>query len=421
MKRQYCLRVTNHNISLPNELYTIVINYMINERKALLRFGLTCKSAYKSVNLNLKLWASITVKLQDWYFQRMSIPIQLGPPVVRDVPTTGYFNFKLIEGHARGKVCRGSMWYLKRPEFPGTWPNLDLTQPTIQFNDDELTRVAEFSKCQTRVQFMNKCMYCGNNVNILPVWGLRGKVCTLCLKTNLISSAVLYYEYGINFVDIMDRIAGRVYYYRYSDELGSSYIFSYNKIDHTLPHHELKKLVFFWVPHLKQVIDMELCRCQFREKCAAIRLIQARIKLVILKITIMSRNSFRLFRQRFDFFLSAKRMTLPTQRFYTARVYSDKDVHSAKRWISSAARKIKNLSELELKSMRTVQRSFLSFRGRIVLCNVCCPDDALDVLKMHELDRIRDVVQFKLPLCNSNLFFKWLDMIPAPAIKIESI
>jgi hypothetical protein len=233
------------------------------------------------------------------------------------------------------------------------------------------------------------------------------------MKHNLISSAVLYYEYGFDFMKHMHLIAGRVFYFQTSERKLILGMLSYNALDF-MPYYNVNhKLVFFWLPHLKTIMDIDAQRRAFKDKIFHCKLLQSKVRALCIRISIMAYGTPKLaHHHRYDFFLCAKKRSKRTKTFYTLHEIKKDELRITKTWICSAARKARQLIEPELRAMRIMQRAFLSFHGRMTIVNVSKPAFIIDRIKMREVLIKEETAKCRAPKGDGTLFLKWMDMVP---------
>ena len=121
------------------------------------------------------------------------------------------------------------------------------------------------------------CNCCGRRYNHQIIHQMKMRICAECRQEQYISNAVLYFEYGISFSDLIDRWQLFLRYLPVHDYRPSEIAtLSRNAID-VMPSCT-REVVFFWLPDLKSLFDMPALRVQQTERVAKINLLKAVFK-----------------------------------------------------------------------------------------------------------------------------------------------
>lgn len=120
-----------------------------------------------------------------------------------------------------------------------------------------------------------RCGMCGCRYRHEPYWSLRMRVCRLCMEANTVSSEELCFKYGVDYSDLILKAANKVFYFiavnsGKDDRVGMHYHHSTKWLSAEF-HHNRNYLHLFWVPHLRNLLDIPaLYQQQKKRKEAAV-------------------------------------------------------------------------------------------------------------------------------------------------------
>jgi len=121
------------------------------------------------------------------------------------------------------------------------------------------------------------CGCCGRRYNHTINHQMKMRICTECRQEQYVSNAVLYFEYGISFADVVERWGDFVRFIPVHNYKPSEIAtMSRNPID-VLPACT-REMVFFWLPDIKSLYDMPALRRQQRERVAKLNVIKAAVR-----------------------------------------------------------------------------------------------------------------------------------------------
>ena len=131
---------------------------------------------------------------------------------------------------------------------------------------------ATFSSYVRRVYALKhgtRCGVCGCRYRHEPYWSLRMRVCRLCMEGNTVSGDMLCRKYGVDYSDVIAQYHGKIFYYKcrtlFSDDRVSMHCMHERDITHTN-----STCYLFWLPHLRQFLDLpSLYKTQIERKKAA--------------------------------------------------------------------------------------------------------------------------------------------------------
>jgi hypothetical protein len=131
----------------------------------------------------------------------------------------------------------------------------------------------------TALKCVRCCGLCGSaRLATKPFWCLGMRLCRHCVQANLISSLVLYERYWITFAQpihgypsFVDAVCMNVFYFSTRLTPNQRIEFSCNRMD--FPG-GIRTVWFFWMPHLRNVLNMDKLEQEGREKHAAARVVR---------------------------------------------------------------------------------------------------------------------------------------------------
>jgi len=394
------------DVVVPADVITIIVQHLGHHQRSLLLFSMVCRASRDAVLGNHQLWFEILRRTEVHHFRHFRYA-RLGPAVVRDIPMSPYPNFKPVEGNPRGSQLHTPVEWCRRT---AEWPHKSTPDKTEPFTPPELEALAKFAIRRARIQTAHRCGLCGSRYHHTPVWGLGRRVCTACLKHNLVSSAALFHDYGFDFTQHMGQIAGRVFYFKLSDKRFIQFNLSHNPVDFRAENRA--NLVFFWRPHLDRVFDLQDFRAERRARADAISRVQALARALCVRLTLMQAGRPLANHATHAFFLKApERPKSSHVGFYSESPCPEDQRRLVANWLPKGC-KTRLLMEPELRAYRIVQRAFLAFRGRIMLPYVKNPAGVLERLRMHEALREEAVQKGSAPAGSGPLFLQWRDMAP---------
>lgn len=402
---------------LPPEIFQTIARFLLPSHCQLLRLAMTCRASRDGILRCHSLWYQALLSHSKAHFGGYGYSIH-GPAIVRSIPMMPYPNFKVVIGDLRATTPPPYLWYVRRQQ----WPHVVGASQTGEFTREETAAFAEHAVTRARLEHSLSCGLCGCKRGHLPVWGLGQRVCPDCLKANLVSSAALLLEYGYNFAHHADELAGRVYYFRQSHNVRfSSQNLTHNPVDFTVMGKV--DLVYFWMPHLAKVVDLEACRRAFKdpERRAAASDLAARARALATRLALGQKGGTFARAVAHKFYTTAKPESGRQGRFWTAAPLKQAEASMAdyaSRHGSVLLAKWKKGKDAEheevLAGRALLQRSFVAFRGRLSLPRVPCPDRVLRFLRTYEATRPTELLKPVVPsYYQTDLNFRqWQDLKP---------
>ena len=136
------------------------------------------------------------------------------------------------------------------------------------WTDEEKVDLACYYKRFVAQQYGSTCFLCGCSSYTKAVKTLQRRVCSLCLRTNLISNVVLELDYGVFITDVIRDWQQKVWFF--SVESKRSRVRDYTKDSRDLKY--LRRVQFlFWRPHVELLVDLESKKSVKMEKEASAR------------------------------------------------------------------------------------------------------------------------------------------------------
>ena len=137
------------------------------------------------------------------------------------------------------------------------------------------------------------CGMCGTRrYQTKPFWCLGKRICRQCVQANMVSSVVLYHRYWLAFNQpvqghrkFLDAIYMSVFFFQSQLTPLQRMDFSHEPLD--FRQGGIRTIWYFWMPHLRQILDMDRLEQEGREKLAASASIKgfARRSLILRSIT----------------------------------------------------------------------------------------------------------------------------------------
>jgi len=128
-----------------------------------------------------------------------------------------------------------------------------------------------------RLVYSTNCSMCGCRYGHSINHHVKVRMCRVCKQDKFISNAVLYYEYGIEFADIIRRWEPFVKFLPLHEYKPSEITtLSRNPID-VIPS-VTRDMVFFWLPDLESIYDMRAARTEQATRVASLNAIKAAVK-----------------------------------------------------------------------------------------------------------------------------------------------
>jgi hypothetical protein len=353
------------------------------------------------------LWFRLCVAEQKSYFGT-SMFSHVGPAVVRNLPMRPYPNFQRVEGSLRSTAPVPITWQLRRASW-GTLPG----QAGEDFSPDERRKLAGHALREARLNFGARCGLCGDKSKHVPVWGLGIRVCSKCLKENLVSGAALFHECGFDFNQRATELSGKVFYFREAfrpKQLAA--LLSHNPVD--FRQDGLRFHVFFWRPHLERVVDLEALRRQHRDpaRAEAARRLTGAVQALRVRL-FLAQKAKTLRVTDHSFHLRAPAAPLKRGGPYTVRPLTEAERHTVVQCMPLCCFR-RNLVQRELDARRLLQESFVGYRGRCTLPLAKFADSTLEKLRALEVLRADQIVVKRPPCFEASTyeFRAWLDMAP---------
>lgn len=127
------------------------------------------------------------------------------------------------------------------------------------------------------------CGMCGTTrYATRPFWSVGMRICKDCVRGNLISNTVLYERFWLTLdcpvqghKTFVDAIIGKVFFF-------SNTLTVHQRLDFTVDRMDFpggrRSLWFFWLPHLRTVLDMDGLAREAWEKSSAARTVRAQVR-----------------------------------------------------------------------------------------------------------------------------------------------
>lgn len=395
---------------VPHEIFKLIAERIAPNQAALLRFSMVCTGSRDAVLKDHQLWYRMLCDEQQAHFRSFKRS-NVGPAVVRSIPMSPYPNFKTVEGLSEGGTSATPfLWQINRL----SWPHLVSPAQTGEFTAAEMAAFAAHAVTCARLTHGSTCGVCGSRHRHFPVWGLGMRVCSPCMKDNLVSSAVLYVEHGVNYAEHCDALAGRVFYFRQSYSLvNMARNLTHNPVD----FREQCRMynVFFWLPHLRKVIDVDAAKLRHRDPArrAAANRIAAAARALVVRITIGQKGKTHSRFGNHHFYTRAPAQPKSAGGFHSAAPLADAEATLIDRNLPSSYSR-RTLVSVEEDARRLLQRSFLAFRGDLRLLPRRSAEATLERLRIMEATRGERLIKPLPPSLYASTaeFRKWLDMRP---------
>ena len=126
---------------------------------------------------------------------------------------------------------------------------------------------ADYVRRWLALLYGTRCGLCGCRFRHDIYWSLRMRVCHLCMAHNTISADALLDKYGLAHGEILTDIAGKVFYYQLRVSLTEDRAEFHGVRRKDLM--ERRQPYMFWLPHLRQIYDLEALRQGQRDRKAA--------------------------------------------------------------------------------------------------------------------------------------------------------
>lgn len=395
--------------SIPDDVWKMMLPYMTHSMRPVLMLSMVCRGARDAVLKDHEFWYQVCRRVQYHSFWGTSW-VNVGRPVVRDIPMTPYPNFKTIEGsEGRFGLTRGPWSWVRKQ---AGWPHLYGEKNFVEFSEDEKKALAQHMIRCARIQSAKSCGLCGSKTKHIEVWGLGCRACSACLKANLISSAALYADFGFDFMKRIEAIAGRVFYFRPTGRRDVVQYFSYNPVD--FRHESREHLVFFWKPHLEKhgIIQFAQARRDVQAKSGAARVLQAAVRALNTGVALMQKGRCYTSEASHCYLFSAKA--------WSSRGLlgpSDEEVRTVKQHLPPTY-KTRQLLEHELRARRILQAAFLRFHsGRPTLARAENKRGVVESLRTHEAVRETELRAHGPTRPYGDKFQSWLDCRPRETSK----
>jgi hypothetical protein len=225
-----------------------------------------------------------------------------------------------------------------------------LTVDRLPDSDDDPERRADalfvYRKI-TALTCVRCCGMCGSVRHATkPFWCLGMRLCRHCVQANLVSSLVLYERYWITFTQpvlthasFVDAVCMNVFFFSTRLTPNQRIEFSCNRMD--FPG-GIRTVWFFWMPHLRNVLDMDRLERLGQEKHAAARILRSH-----------ARRMLVLRAMRF----SAACRTVPT--------YAPEGVFTGKRDLRCIEHRLRKTELLDKSDMTFIQKMSCQLPGHL--------------------------------------------------------
>ena len=417
VKRARCARPrsTCSAALAPLEVFRLLAGNIAPHGGALLRLAMTCRAARDAILRDHALWFEVLRDAQVAHFRsRTWRSAYVGPAVVRSIPMSPYSNFKSMENDMHNTSSPPFLWQIQRLN----WPHLRSADKTGAFTPEETAAFAEHAVTTARLDTALHCGLCKSRHRHIPVWGLGMRVCVPCFKANLVSSASLFHDYGVDFNKHAGRIAGAVYFFRHAFNLSvyANYL-THNPVD--FGHGKDDCMLFFWLPHLSRVIDLQAARAEFKspERRAAAERLTAVVRALGTRLTIGQKGKSLNRFSNHQFYTRAGAKAKKRQGFDTAAPLTEEQYKFIDRHLPMAFCRPVLMND-EGTARQMLQRSFLAFRGDLRLPCVRNAEVVLERLWIMQAVRADHLIRKRSPDWSATTrdFRKWADMKPARAV-----
>ena len=140
--------------------------------------------------------------------------------------------------------------------------------PPSGWQQNEITDKALFNAAVRKVitlHYSKCCGLCGQvRRHTDPVWALNMRVCENCWRGNLISNSTLHYRYGVALmapvakdepIPFIQKCFGKVLFFTHDGSDTQRKHFTCQPQDFDRTYRD--KIMFFWEPHLRQIVDLD--------------------------------------------------------------------------------------------------------------------------------------------------------------------
>ena len=116
-----------------------------------------------------------------------------------------------------------------------------------------------------RLHYIKRCGVCGQyRRRTDPVWALNMRLCENCWRGNLVSNVTLHAKYDLSLVKpvspnetvpFMEMCFGKVFFFMHGGSDADRKRYTTDPRDFDRPYRQ--HVIFFWEPHVRQVVDLE--------------------------------------------------------------------------------------------------------------------------------------------------------------------
>ncbi len=353
------------------------------------------------------LWYGV-VEASERLFFRRGFGGLLGPAVVGTIPMRPYPNFMKITGGLSATNYPPITWQMGR----GQWPDIP-SESKKEFSEIEVKALATHGLRCARIRFSTRCGMCGAQHKLLQVWGVGMRVCTACMKDNLVSGAALLHDYGLNYVEHIDKLTGKVFYF--SIDVSTKHVIpnlTHNPVD--FAPENARSGVFFWRPHLERVLNLAEFRAKVKcqARIAAGQKISSAVRALRVRLFLAqtARCSSKICH---SFHIGAQAQPKGKHRTHTLRPLSDAERMKLLNWLPACPWR-KPVTEEEAWARSLLQKSFLSWRGPYSLLAVRNPASTLEKLRALEANRGPRIVRAQVARVDhyNYRFTRWFGLAP---------
>jgi len=266
--------------ALPESLWHCIAAFLAPaSRRHLLLLSAVCRATRQAVNDDHSLWVRLLRDSEDALWKAAAVS------GFYRVPTAAPLHFvhlspcpDFLSNHCKHRTAELRQ-YRKR-----ALPALDLAA----LAPADLLDLARHSRKRVCLQEAPCCGLCGARRHHHPFWALGMRVCTVCLKLNLVSGSALYIDYGLDFTHggFMRAVAERVFFFGVERRVCHVRdCLSHNPADFMCPN-LAGEHTFFWKPHLAAVVDLPAAAARLRSARALAPRLSAAVRALYVRLVV---------------------------------------------------------------------------------------------------------------------------------------
>lgn len=409
-------RTAPRTTTIPREVFALVVKYLHQAPRTLLRLSVVCRDTRDIIlRESSDVWFDMLKTYQNNYFQT-SMPLRLHhcSAIVRGIPMRPYPNFKDVEGRVMDTRYPPVVWQIRRSSWPFVGGVISADNP---LSPAEVDTFAQHMIQVYRLSFSPCCGICRSKFKLQSVWGLGMRVCNSCFKDNLVSGAVLFHEYGINFNNLVPKLAGKVYCFHSTFKpRAMSQFLSYNPIDFEAAN--AQSLVFFWKPHLAKVVDLEAAKRELRDpdRISAAKKLTSSVQAFFTRVHMNQKGKY-CWLSSHRYYLNAPAWPKRHQPDspHNVRDLTESDRLMLSTCLHSLLRRAN--SDHDVQARTILQQRFLGYRGPYTLPTLRNPALVLERLRAYEAMRRENLVKHTPPHVKNTSYAlkRWFDLPPSLA------